>query len=476
MQKQKYKNFILVGLGFGDEGKGSITDFLVDAYFTKTVIRYNGGSQAAHTVVTPDKKTHIFSQFGSGTFHKNTKTYLSEQMFIDLYSLLEEEFVLKQKGIKDALKRIVISPNATLITPYHKMIGQMEEIARGKNKVGTTGKGVGIAAIDKMYFPKEAIYIKDLDSKNLLIKLEKQREKFFNRAISILSNTENKEVEKILLYFKNKYPLRQVFQFFQEFAKSYQNTIDKGNSFKKRLLAGNESYLLEGAQGTLLDLEYGFFPYITKTKTTLESAKNLFLSKKIESIGILRCYSHRHGKGPLPTETKILSKKIKEEHNLENHWQGSFRMGWFDLILTRYAVKLNPDLSSIALTCLDQVADFPKIKVCVEYIYNGKDSNLLRKFFKTKSENNEIRILDIIPQRHSLEDRKLLTKLLLECKPSRYLEFTTWKKDLDSLRENKIPKELQFFLDFLESKNGIHLPISILSFGKTRKEKMILKT
>lgn len=475
MQKQKCNRFILLGLGFGDEGKGSITDFLVNEFSIDTVVRYNGGSQAAHTVVTPQGITHIFSQFGSGTFIPDTKTYLSEQMFIDPYSLLEEDFVLKQKGIKDGLKRLVLSPNAVVVTPFHKMIGQMEEIARGKQRLATTGKGVGAAALEYLESPKNSIFIKDfLNSKILIKKFENHHKKIFTRAFSILESSNQKDLGKVFLYFKDNYLPNRVIQFYLEFAKSYKDSIDIKNNFRKRLFAANQSYLLEGAQGSLLDPEYGFYPYITKTKTTLSSAFSLIRKKdNITSIGILRCYSHRHGKGPLPTEKKILSKKIKEEHNPENIWQGKFRMGWFDLILARYAVKLNPDLSSIALTCLDQVAEFPKIKVCVEYSYQGKNSNSLKKFFKIKKEKNHIRILDIIRHKHSLEDRKLLTKLLSECKPSCYLEFSTWKKDLDSLRENKIPKELQVFLDFLESKEGIHLPISIVSFGKTRKEKMI---
>lgn len=475
---KKKSDFIVIGLGFGDEGKGTITDYLVDKFNIDTVIRFNGGSQAAHNVVTPDV-SHTFSQFGSGTLVKGVKTFLSSQMLVDPYSLIEEDLVLKQKGILDAMKRLTIDPNCVIITPFHKMVGQMEEVARGNRRFGSTGKGVGQAVFDFNNDRKNGLYIKDFFHRDTLVrKIEQHYLNQFRKASAILARTDSSLVSKIFLYFKNKYPTSKLMQFYREFANSYSKCIDRKGKHLQKLLESKSSFLLEGAQGVLLDLEFGFFPYITKTKTTLSYAQNLLDSKRNPTcIGVLRVYSHRHGAGPLPTESISLSKKIKEEHNLDNPWQGVFRIGWLDLVLCRYAIKMNPSIDSIALTCLDQLSRLSKIKVCIEYQYKKKFPVSMKRFFQYKKTGNEIRIIGIYPISNSTEEeKKEFTQVLLNCKPSKYLEFTGWKEDITKLKlEKELPRNLKIYLKFLESKEGFGLPISILSFGKTRLEKIFYK-
>lgn len=471
-------DFIVLGLGFGDEGKGAITDYLVEKFRINSVIRFNGGSQAAHTVVTPDGISHTFSQFGSGMFVKGTRSFLSSQMLIDPYSLLEEEFVLKRKGISDAFKRLVIDSKCRIITPYHKMIGQMQELARGKSRFGSTGKGVGEAVLEYDLDKENTIYLKDFFSaKSLQRKLEIHYLKQMNRAFEILSQANSKEVSKVFLYFKNKYMPSKMIQFYQGFAKSYSKSIDRKGNYLEKLFDSKSSVLLEGAQGALLDPEYGFVPYITKTKTTLYYAQT-FLNKKRKPIciGVLRAYSHRHGMGPLPTESISLSKKIQEEHNTDNPWQGAFRFGWLDLILCRYAIQMNSGLDTIALTCIDQLSGLGKIKVCTEYQYKGIISKEMAKFFQYKREKDIIRITDINPILNSTDkEKKKLTEILFECKPYEYLEFKGWKKDIAKIESEKdLPENLKTYLHFLESKEGFGLSISILSFGKTRRKKILL--
>ncbi len=405
--KTKKSDFIVLGLGFGDEGKGAITDYLVDKFGIDTVIRFNGGSQAAHNVVTPDY-SHTFSQFGSGTLVTGTKTFLSSQMLVDPYSLLEEDFVLKQKGILDAMERLTIDPNCVIITPFHKMVGQMEEVARGKGRFGSTGKGVGQAVFDFNNDRKNVLYIKDFFDKDTLVrKIEQHYLNQFRKAFAILAKTKSPLASKICFYFKNKYNLNQLLNFYEGFAKSYSKSIDSKGNHLQTLLKSKSSLLLEGAQGVLLDPEFGFFPYVTKTKTTLSYAQNLLKSKrKPTCIGVLRAYSHRHGAGPLPTESILLSKKIKEEHNLDNPWQGEFRIGWLDLVLCRYAIKMNPGIDSIALTCLDQLSGLSKIKVCIAYEYKGNLSQAMKRFFQYKKNGNEIRIIGINPISNSRDEEK----------------------------------------------------------------------
>ncbi len=473
--RTKKSDFIVIGLGFGDEGKGAITDYLVDRFGIGTVIRFNGGSQAAHNVITPDGISHTFSQFGSGTLIKEARTFLSRQMLVDPYSLLEEEFVLKQKGILDAMKLLTIDPNCVIITPFHKMVGQMEEVSRGKRRFGSTGKGVGEAVLSFTNDKEGTLILKDFFSKKILSKkLEIHYLNQFKKAFSILAKTKSPLASKICLYFKNKYNLNQLFNFYEGFAKSYSKSIDSKGNHLQTLLKSKSSLLLEGAQGVLLDPEFGFFPYITKTKTTLGYAQNLLKSKrKPTCIGVLRAYSHRHGAGPLPTESILLSKKIKEEHNLDNPWQGEFRIGWLDLVLCRYAIKINPGIDSIALTCLDQLSGLSKIKVCIEYRYNKNFPESMKRFFQYKKTGNEIRIIGINPILNSSEvEKKQIAQVLLNSKPSKYLEFKGWKEYITKLNlEKEFPKNLKVYLDFLESKEGFGLPISILSFGKTRREK-----
>ena len=476
--KLKSIDFIVLGLGFGDEGKGTVTDYLVDRFGINTVIRFNGGSQAAHTVVTPDGISHTFSQFGSGMFIKGTRSFLSSQMLIDPYSLLEEEFVLKRKGISDAFKRLTIDSNCRVITPFHKMIGRMNELIRGKSRFGSTGKGVGEAVLEYHLDKENAIYLKDFfHAKNLQRKLEIHYLKQMNRAFEILSKTDSKEVSKVFLYFKNKYMPGKMIQFYQGFAKSYSKSIDRKGNYLQKLFDSKSSILLEGAQGVLLDPDYGFAPYITKTKTTLGSAQTLLNKKrKPICIGVLRAYSHRHGMGPLPTESISLSKKIKEEHNTDNPWQGAFRFGWLDLILCRYAIQMNPGLDRLALTCIEQLSGFAKIKVCIEYQYKGIISKEMAKFFRYKREKGVSRITGINPILNSTdEEKKKLTEILFKCKPYGYLEFKGWKEDIAKIEsEKELPENLKTYLDFLESKEGFGLPIFILSYGKTRREKIIL--
>ncbi len=471
-------SFIIIGLGFGDEGKGTITDYLVHKYKIKTVIRFNGGSQAAHNVVTPEGLWHTFSQFGSGTFYKENQTFLSSQMLLDPYALLEEESVLKRKGITNAMNRLILDPNSPVITPFHKMLGRVTEIERGKERLGTTGKGIGQVVQDISKNNKNTIYIKDFYSKkNLRLKLELHYQEKLEKAENTISLNGFTESKKVLKYFKDKYNPTKLFNFYNGFANTYSNCIDKKEKTIPNLFKSNSSVLFEGAQGALLDKDLGFFPYITKTDTKLSAAENLYLPFKdtipVNKIGVLRAYSHRHGNGPLPTEMQTLSKKIPEEHNVYNEWQGDFRVGWLDLILCRYAIAMNPNLDSIALTCLDKLSGFSKIKICTSYKFTGVIEKNLSSVFNFEKIRNEYRITSINPVFGlEMEDRKKVTEILSQCKPFDFLEFKGWKENLNEIKfANQLPKNVKTYLEFLKSKQGLALPISILSFGNTRENK-----
>lgn len=469
---------IAAGLGFGDEGKGSIVDFLTHKYNIHTVIRFNGGSQAAHNVVTPEGLSHTFAQFGSGTLIKDVRTYLSPQMLVDPISLLQEELVLKQKGILDAMKRLTIDSKCTIITPFHKMIGQMQEILRGKNKFSTTGKGVGQAVLNRINNPESAITFQDCFSeKTLQHKLEEHILIAQSQALELLDSTESKEAEDLYKYFITSYSSRKLFNIYRGFVRSYSGCIDrKGNTIQKLLKSG-KPLLFEGAQGILLDPEFGFSPYITKTKTDFHHAEKLIPTNsnkpEIQRIGILRAYAHRHGNGPLPTENKALRKKIQEEHNTTNNWQGDFRIGWFDLLTARYAIEVSGRIDSLALTCLDQLSGLSTIKVCISYEYKGTPANDLKHFFYLDKKNTITGIKKLINPRE--EERKKQTQYLQHCKPYQYLEFKGWKEKLPVILSlSDLPKNAKNYIDFLESREGLNHKISILSFGKTREDKFMV--
>lgn len=360
------KAIITVGLGFGDEGKGSVVDYLTRKHDAKLVVRYNGGCQAAHNVVLPDGRHHCFSQFGSGTL-AGADTYLGRNVIIDPIGIkTEAKSLYNNFGLKP---NIYIHCKALVTTYYHMVMNRMIEASY---KHGSCGLGIGQTRKYWLDYGNDAIIAKDLrDIYVLRDKLHLLRQRFL--AVQELWGLEAKK------YLDQIYEMN-----LNSYARMLHNTYEK-----IRFVAdlpynhvNDDTIIFEGAQGVLLDEYYGFHPYTTwSTTTSLHAEEEIDnITSDIEIIGITRSYHTRHGNGPLPTEMYNISQyarkysdikdysfSINHERNNKNEFQGNFRYGIFDLGLFQYALKCQ-DVHSVFVTCLD---DYRK-NVYYNKSYGGK--------------------------------------------------------------------------------------------------------
>ena len=445
------KIFIVAGLGFGDEGKGTITDFLSKIYDAKLVCRYNGGPQAAHYVKRNDGILHCFAQYGSGTFW-GARTYLCEKVLIDPVRFGDETIALQYKGVRHPLWLVTVDPDCLVVTPLHSIVNRMLELSRGKKKHGSCGFGVGEAVNDGRNYGEIALRMRDLLNKETLwTKLDFLWRMKIDIAEQIASeHKENSAIMELLKELKDKNNVERLASFYYKVAKGL---IIKKISDEE--ISGN--IIFEGAQGVLLDEERGFCPHITHSRTTFENAteiiKSMGLSGKIIKIGVIRVYATRHGAGPFVTYDAGLSKKIPEIYNTINTWQGEFRIGWFDLVATRYAIEVAGGVDLVAMTNLDRMK-FKKVKVCVGYRYAGKDRKLLNQFFDL-SEDEKIITRIKKPEKATKKHQERLTKFLKKCEPVyRKVDKTEYIKYLE--------KEL-------------NVKIGIVSYGPTAEDKIELK-
>lgn len=420
---------IVVDLGFGDAGKGSVVDYLsrLNPTIPKTIIRFNGGCQAAHNVVTPEGKHHVFSQFGSGSFIKNVRTHLSRFMIMDPLAMKNEATAFKNLTGMDLYSRLTVDEDALVVTPFHKMANRSHEIQRGENKHGSCGLGIGEAVSDSL--KGLAIRAKDLRNINVL------REK-----LGDIYATKRDLFEKDFVV-DNQY-LNELVEDLNSSSAPFP--IVSGDYLKE--LASETELIFEGAQGVLIDEWYGFHPYTTWSTCTFSNALTLLdeinYQERVTKIGVIRSYMVRHGPGPFPTENEELKKVLPEEnHNGDHPWQGEFRVGWFDVPLVKYAIKVCDGIDFLALNHLD----------------------VLRRLDYVCDLHNK----DIVP-------KKELTDL-------DYQEGLTRK--LFSMKALVVPTGISscwYYVDFIESLLGY--PVGIMSYGPTavdkefKKERRLLRT
>ncbi len=448
--------FVVVGLGYGDEGKGTVTDYLARRYKARYVFRFNGGAQASHFVVTPDGMLHCFSQFGSGTL-AGAETILTNKMLVDPIRMMNEATVLQEKGVANPLNLVVIDPDCLVITPFHGIINQMLEISRGGARHGSCGVGVGETVKDGRQFGKMALIARDMFDKEMLW----QKLDFFLRIKIDLAEQlvdEHSDKPELAGYLKK---LRQK-DYVKKLVSVYCGCATESGHLIKHidysLLACKGNIIFEGAQGVLLDEERGFYPYITRSCTTFKNADEWIGRfrglKKIVKIGVMRAYFTRHGKGPFVTEDDWLGTKIPDIHNGTNDWQGVFRIGWFDLVIARYALESVGKINCVALTNFDRLNNFEEIKVCYAYKYIGTMNESMDQFFECEvRENGDIIIKKIkFPLTTSLERQNQLAELLKLCEPI-----------YCSVEKNK-------FVQFLEEE--LKIKISIISVGPKATEKI----
>jgi adenylosuccinate synthase len=359
----------VVDLGFGDAGKGLVVDFLARQPDTTLVVRFNGGAQAGHNVVTPDGRHHTFAQLGAGTFVPGVRTHLASRVVVHPTALLIEAARLREAGVADALERVSVSPDALLVTPFHQAACRIRELARGEQRHGSCGVGVGEVMADALR--GEPIRARDLARRphlrTLLAAIQERLRDGVREAREAAGRHAQGAAE---LHVLDDLDVGERWIEATEPFVARVATVPDG--IVGDVLRRGERVVFEGAQGVLLDEDCGFHPYTTWSRCTFANVEELLAAhfpggEPLFRLGVARIYAHRHGPGPLPTESTELGRALDEAHNVDGPWQGPFRVGWPDLVLCRYARAAAGPLDALALTHLDALPRVREWRMCAAY-------------------------------------------------------------------------------------------------------------
>ncbi len=436
-------NIVVVGAQWGDEGKGKIVDLLTES--ADVVARYQGGHNAGHTVKIKNNQ-FILHLIPSGILHKGKTCIIGNGVVIDPKALIEEIEELKQRKISIG-KNLHISGRAHVIMPYHNMLDGKHEQAKGNKKIGTTGRGIGPAYVDKM--SRAGIRMIDLlDSKGFKEKLK-----------------ENLEDINFLLekkYNNRKISANAVYSEYMKYADYLATFITDTVVLTNNLIESGKSVLFEGAQGTLLDIDHGTYPYVTSSSPCAGGVcTGLGVSpRSIDGIvGIVKAYTTRVGSGPFPTELKD---KLGEDLRLKGGEYGATtgrprRCGWLDAVSLRYSARIN-GFTGIALTKLDVLDGLDKIKVCEAYSYKDPTNSC-----SCSKQGKACRFTEFPQQATVLEG----------CEPV-YKELDGWNKSTKGVTRLKdLPKQARAYIDYISE--TLNVNIDIISTGQKRDEVIILK-
>lgn len=477
--------YITRGLAYGDEGKGSLVDFLTknkEGYEDIEIeVIKEGGPQAAHHIVGRQGKLHRSEQIGSGVFNPGVRTFGSRNMLISPANVIMENLMLQKAGVFDGMKRLSIDSRCAIVTPLHQMIGRLLEISRRKNRHGSTGMGVWQTVLDQKEKGDNVLSLGDLTDDTVLEEkiADLFREKFEQAEILVKSNPDNKELANLYRYYSESLSAKLLFNSCRGFGLAYPYCIENdGEEYLRELISDSgKNLVFEGSQGALLDPELGFSPYVTATRTTFKTAVELLAGRvprsHIKKIGVIRAYSTRHGTGPFVPENKELTRILPDMHNKTNPWQGKFRIGWFDLVVARYGILVNEDIDSIALTNLDRLSQLNNIRVCTSYEYCGDDEESLDSFFEWENSRDRIRITGF--KKPKLSGQEQVSKILFDCKPLNFIKFSGWKTSIEKVKTfEDLPLEAVKYVNFLQSNEGFDEPVSILSLGPTSDNKILM--
>lgn len=424
-------NVIIVGTQWGDEGKGKLVDLLTE--FAHVIVRFQGGSNAGHTVVVGDRK-FVFHQLPSGILRDNKLCIIGSGVVLDPVTLIDEIEEVKKKGFFSSDDALLISEEAQIVFPYHKRMDAARERKKGSHKIGTTGRGIGPAYEDKM--SRMGIRLIDLtDEEVLRFKLE--------------SNLEEKN------FYLTNHLLDEGFSF-QELYDQYRVLGDKLLRYMANTsLAINQEMekgkdvLFEGAQGTLLDIDHGTYPYVTSSNTVAGAAcvGSGVGPKKIDRvIGVTKAYTTRVGGGPFPTELRdSLGDHLRAKGGEFGATTGRpRRCGWFDAVVVKHASRLN-GLTDLALTKLDVLGGLEKIRICTAYKFGGKT---LHEFPAG------------LPAQEG-------------CEPV-YEELGGWDEDISMVKDiGDLPANAQRYVRLIEQLVGVE--ICMISLGDERSQTMMFR-
>ncbi len=420
---------IVVGAQWGDEGKGKIVDIL--SAKADIVARYQGGPNAGHTVVVGEEEI-VLHQIPSGILHPHTRCVIGNGVVIDPVVLMEEIAFLGGKNIS-VTGRLFISHRAHLIMPYHKSLDLMREQAQGALKIGTTGRGIGPAYVDK--YDRCGIRIVDLLDRQTL------REK-------LLSNIEYKNKLLQRIYDSDKLDTEKIIQDYIEFDKRIDPYVKDVSILINRAIDLGEEILIEGAQGTMLDVDFGTYPFVTSSNPIAGGActgLGIGPTRIDKVLGVVKAYTTRVGMGPFPTEfDKEFGDKIRQIGGEYGATTGRpRRCGWFDAVIVRLAARVN-GLTSLAITKLDVLDSLPEIKICTAYKYGEK-------------------ILEHYPAELWIQEK---LEPIYETHPG-WMTSTKKAKTLEDL-----PKNARNYIQRLREVTGV--PISIISVGSERSQTIFL--
>lgn len=417
---------VIIGSQWGDEGKGKIVDLLSED--TDVVVRYQGGANAGHTIFVNGKK-FVLHLIPSGIIRKKILCIIGNGVVLDPNSFLEEIKLLNENGI-DTNNRIKILPNTHLVLNFHKLFDTLNE---ERNKIGTTGRGIGPAYTDK--YARIGIRVIDLYNDGYINSVIENNIQIKNLLAKNYSNDiafDFNEIKNDLLEIREK-------------LKPY---IVEDATYVSKLIKSGKKILLEGAQGTLLDIDFGTYPYVTSSNPTIGGAitgSGISPKEVSEIIGVAKAYCTRVGEGPFPTELKNeLSEKLRVFGNEFGATTGRpRRCGWLDLVALKYSSLIN-DFDSLAITKLDVLSNFDEIQVCTHYKLNGE-------------------LIDYLPIDYPS---------LMKIEPV-YKSFKGWEKTIQGIRDfNQLPDEAVSYLRFIEEYLSIR--IKIISTGFERDDTILL--
>lgn len=423
--------FIVLGAQWGDEGKGKMTDYLAEE--ADVVVRYQGGNNAGHTVEVGDRqyKLHLIP---SGILHDEKLNVIGNGVVVDPIAFFSEINYLEEEGVKVTPDKLIVSDRAHVIMPYHKVLDRLKEKARGKNDIGTTGKGIGPCYTDK--FERCGIRVCDLIDKEVF------KEK-------LMENIEMKNKYIVNVLGGEALSFDEIYEEYSKYGEKLKPFVKDTSVRVYNEIKEDKTVLFEGAQGMLLDIDYGTYPYVTSSNTTAGGVANgvgIGTNMITNAVGIAKAYTTRVGKGPFPTE---LENETGEWIREKGHEYGvttgrSRRCGWLDIVILKTSVRVS-GLTSLAVTKIDTLAGLEKVKMCVGYKFNDE-------------------VIDYFPA--SLED-------LAKCEPI-YEEFDGWDESVAEARSyEELHPNARKYLERIEELTQTR--ISIVSVGPRRDQTMRVK-
>jgi adenylosuccinate synthase len=414
---------VVVGTQWGDEGKGKITDYFSGE--ANIIARYQGGDNAGHTL-NYDGQVYKLRSVPSGILYSDKTSVIGNGVVLNLESLLDELHRLHDQGVDTS--NLKISNRAQLILPYHIQLDKCQEAARGDSKVGTTNRGIGPAYMDKV--ARIGIRMADILDKDLFKELLEENLKQKNELFTKIYNADPIEFS-------------DVFEKYYEFGQELKDRVIDTSAYLNRELKNGKNALFEGAQGIMLDIDHGTYPYVTSSNPAggVTTGAGIGAPLVDNVIGVVKAYTSRVGAGPFPTEQE---NEIGDFLREAGHEYGTVthrprRVGWIDLVVLRHSSNVS-GVTHLSLNCLDVLTGLKEIKVCVGYDLNGK-------------------MIDEYPAN---------LNILAQCKPV-YKTFEGWNEDITGAKSlDELPEQAKKYLNFLKEELGVEY--ATVSVGPDREQ------